>query len=388
MSSIVFLAVLLMSCSQFASQLYMPVLPDIAKDLALSSSASQAVIVSFFITLGLTQLIAGPLRDKYGDRHILIAGQLILVAGTLICGFAESNWQFLLGRVLQGIGSASPVLISRTLLAQYLTGAKLKSAMASLAMAASITAILSPMIAGTLAQLINWQGLSFIMVLHFALVLWLGFVILPKSQKNDAHSIRPRALASLYKSLLQDKNLILLANFKWLPTYLYLTIQLYLPFYLQAQFQFNTEQIGYAMMLPMAGLLVGSSLAKIMQKRMSYMKIVKLLWPALPIAAFIFEFSHISALVMLFAYTLVMMVFGAYFPSYMHIIGLLQPEKAGSANALVGAIELLFFTAIAWLTNVILFSSQHILPLIVLTCSMVLWFCWKKLSLNLTLCER
>jgi hypothetical protein len=91
---------------------------------------------------------------------------------------------------------------------------------------------------------------------------------------------------------------------------------------------------------------------------------------------------------MLFAYTLIMMVFGAYFPSYMHIIGLLQPEKAGSANALVGAIELLFFTALAWLTNVILFNSQHILPFIVLTCSMVLWLCWKKLSLNLTLCER
>lgn len=74
MFQVVFLAVLLMSCSQIASQIYIPVLPTITDSLQLTPSQGQAAVISYFTTLGAAQLLVGPLRDKFGDRLYFLVG--------------------------------------------------------------------------------------------------------------------------------------------------------------------------------------------------------------------------------------------------------------------------------------------------------------------------
>jgi MFS family permease len=65
-------AILLLSCSQFASQIFLPALPQIADSLLLNKEQSQAMVTGYFMFLGVSQLIVGPLRDKYGDRPIFL----------------------------------------------------------------------------------------------------------------------------------------------------------------------------------------------------------------------------------------------------------------------------------------------------------------------------
>jgi DHA1 family 2-module integral membrane pump EmrD-like MFS transporter len=226
------LAVFLLSCSQLASQIYIPVLPSIGQDLTLSTAGSQALISSYFITLGLSQLITGPCRDKFGDKPIFIAGQAILVVGTILCTSATNPDVFLMGRVLQGIGSASPLLISRTILASKLSGAELKSAMATLAMASSVTSIVTPLISGVLSEWFSWRGMSTVLVLYYLLVTVCGLKLL-STQPQTETSVHPKFLIKQYRELLKQGPFLYVACIKWVPTFLYLTIQLYLPFMLQ-----------------------------------------------------------------------------------------------------------------------------------------------------------
>ncbi|WP_240479518.1 MFS transporter [Pseudoalteromonas rubra] len=375
------LAVLLMSCSQLVSQVYMPVLPDIADSLMLSNGQSQAMIISYFITLGAAQLIVGPLRDKYGDRPLFIAGQIILLIGTLLCALAPDNGTFLIGRILQGAGSASPVLISRTLLAQRLSGAKLKSAMATVAISASVTAIIAPLLGGMLSSWFGWQGLSLVLITYYLFITLFGLSLL-KTRAPQPIAINPMSLIRHYQNMARCQVFLSLASFKWVPTFLYLTLQLHLPFLLQERFGFTTSQTGQAMMLPMVGLLLGAVFAKVLQRHVSYMKIVLWLWPVLLMSALTFLLASDHALAVLLAYAAIMLVFGGYFPSYMHLIGLLHPTQAGTANALVGAIELLIFSVIAWLVNLWLPDNTQTLSLLVAVCAALLLLSWRTIRIQ------
>ncbi|MCG7561197.1 MULTISPECIES: MFS transporter [Pseudoalteromonas] len=375
------LAVLLMSCSQLVSQVYMPVLPDIADSLVLTNGMSQAMIISYFITLGASQLIVGPLRDKYGDRPLFIAGQAILLAGTLLCAVAPDSTTFLLGRILQGAGSASPVLISRTLLAQRLSGARLKSAMATVAISASVTAIIAPLLGGMLSSWFGWQGLSLVLITYYLFITIFGLSLL-KASEPQPFVINPMSLVRHYQNMVRCQVFLSLASLKWVPTFLYLTLQLHLPFLLQDRFGFTTSQTGQAMMLPMVGLLLGAVFAKVLQRHVSYMKIVLWLWPALLLSALTFVLASDNAIAILLAYAAIMLVFGGYFPSYMHLIGLLHPTHAGTANALVGAIELLIFSVIAWLVNQWLPDNTQAIALLIAVCAALLLLCWRTIRIQ------
>ncbi|MCG7534327.1 MFS transporter [Pseudoalteromonas sp. OOF1S-7] len=375
------LAVLLMSCSQLVSQVYMPVLPDIADSLKLSNGLSQAMIISYFITLGAAQLIVGPLRDKFGDRPLFIAGQIVLLIGTLLCAVAPDSSTFLIGRILQGAGSASPVLISRTLLAQRLSGAKLKSAMATVAISASVTAIIAPLLGGMLSSWFGWQGLSLALITYYLFITLFGLSLL-KTRAPQPIAINPMSLIRHYQNMARCQVFLSLASLKWVPTFLYLTLQLHLPFLLQERFGFTTSQTGQAMMLPMVGLLLGAVFAKVLQRRVSYLKIVLWLWPALLMSALTFLLASDHALAVLLAYAAIMLVFGGYFPSYMHLIGLLHPTQAGTANALVGAIELLIFSVIAWLVNLWLPDNTQTLSLLISVCAVLLLLSWRTIRIQ------
>lgn len=372
------LAVFLLSCSQLASQIYIPVLPSIGQDLTLSTAGSQALISSYFITLGLSQLITGPCRDKFGDKPIFIAGQAILVVGTILCTSATNPDVFLMGRVLQGIGAASPLLISRTILASKLSGAELKSAMATLAMASSVTSIVTPLISGVLSEWFSWRGMSTVLVLYYLLVTLCGLKLL-STQPQTETSVHPKFLIKQYRDLLKQGPFLYVACIKWVPTFLYLTIQLYLPFLLSHDFGYSDKDVGQAMMIPMVGLLIGTIFAKVLQKRFCYLRLVIWFWPLLIVGAGLFALS-VAPLGYLVAYAIIMLVFGIYFPSYMHLIGIIEPQKSGTANALVGAIELLVFTLLALAMNYWVLHSVFAVAVFICCCALVVLRAWHHLQ--------
>jgi MFS family permease len=287
---------------------------------------------------------------------------------------------FTLGRVLQGIGAAAPLLISRTLLVATLSGSQLKMAMAQLALVSSGVAILAPLIGGTFAYIANWQFIAWLLAGYFSITALVGWWILPTEPYTSAiHSVRPKFLLKQYGQLLREGQFIAIAAYKWLPTFIYLTIQLYFPFLLQQHFQLSEKQFGIVMTLPMSGLLMGASISKYLQKMMSELALFAIFWPLLIISALCYSLLPFSLATALFGYGLVMIVFGGCFAAYMQLLGTHYAAKTGSANALVGAVELLVFTLLALGCNAYVIQSFNDLAWIILSAAGLLLVAWFKL---------
>lgn len=58
------------------------------------------------LALASTLTFAGTLADRFGRRRIMMLGDLVMVAGSVICALSDSVALLIAGRVVQGVGSA------------------------------------------------------------------------------------------------------------------------------------------------------------------------------------------------------------------------------------------------------------------------------------------
>jgi len=371
------LAILFLSCSQLASQIFLPAMPDIATALDMSKNQLQEIMMYYFICLGFSQLIVGPLCDYLGNRRVFLICQMIFIIGTLTAGLAKNEVMFALGRILQGLGAAAPLLISRTILASKLDDKTLKSATASLAIAASIVAVIAPWFGGVIATEFSWKILFLVVTVYLLLVWCIGFRFLSKDQSvKSPNKLKFVVMLSQYKNLMVQSKFISIASFKWIPTFLYLTSQIYYPFELQEKFNLSAAQYGTAMMIPTIGLVLGTVLAKALHRYMSYKTMLILFWPLILISGvvlFVMPFSLYSSLM---SYSLLMVAFGTYYPCCIHLIVTSFKQSAATASALVGAVELLLFSLLAMLMCKYLITSYLDLSMLYVASSFILFISW------------
>ena len=345
-----FLAIMLLSCAQFGGQLFLPALPEVAQYFDLRNDQAQQLIMLYFLGFGFSQLVFGPWSDVAGRRKVFLFGQSLFIIGSLLCAFAQIPEILGVGRVVQGIGAGAPLIVSRTLLSDNLYGSKLKQAMASLAIAASVTSVIATPIGGWLTTETSWQTLFLITTVYLVVTWWIGARLIAV-QKNKPRKNSVGVVLKEFSSLMTDHKFILPSLFKWLPTLVYFVSATFLPFELQNRLALSAEQYGFYMTLPALGLIVGTLFARFAQRHLGYETILVVLLPLIllsGIGLYSFEFSLLNCLV---SYSLFMMCAGAYYPCSLHL--LVQPfrDKAGTVNALCGAIDMIVFSSIAIFIN-------------------------------------
>jgi MFS family permease len=82
-------------------------LPTIQADLHAKLADLQWVVDAYTLPFAALLLTAGTLGDRYGRKRVFLAGLVLFLLGSTLCGFANTlNW-FLTGRVIQGVGGAA-----------------------------------------------------------------------------------------------------------------------------------------------------------------------------------------------------------------------------------------------------------------------------------------
>ena len=73
-ATVVVLLTLLLGIQPITTDLYLPALPTVQHELGASIGAAQFTLSALIICFGLSQLVCGPLSDRYGRRPVLLAG--------------------------------------------------------------------------------------------------------------------------------------------------------------------------------------------------------------------------------------------------------------------------------------------------------------------------
>ena len=98
---------LLFSLTAFSIDIMLPALADMRDDLGAPMQRVQLVVPVFAAGYAASQLIFGPLSDRFGRRPTIIAGLVVYLTGSLVAAATASIELILAGRALQGMGGGA-----------------------------------------------------------------------------------------------------------------------------------------------------------------------------------------------------------------------------------------------------------------------------------------
>ena len=164
----------LMALNAFAIDAMIPALPAIGRDLAIDSdNHRQLVVVAYMFGFGSSQLIWGPLADRFGRRPVLAAGVALYALFALGCAFAGSFAVLIACRVAMGASAA----VTRVLVTAMVRDLYEGEAMARIMSLVFMVFILVPVLAPSVGQLIllvgDWRMIFMVLAAYaLAMLAW------------------------------------------------------------------------------------------------------------------------------------------------------------------------------------------------------------------------
>lgn len=140
-----------------------PALPILAKTLASDVSAVQLNVSLFMVGLAISQLVTGPLSDRFGRRPVLLAGFGLAVVATIMCMFAETLPHLIAGRFLQALGGATGMVMSRAIIRDLYPRERVGGMISLVIAVMMIVQLLSPLIGGILETNFGWRAIFYFM---------------------------------------------------------------------------------------------------------------------------------------------------------------------------------------------------------------------------------
>ena len=160
-----------------ATDIYVPSLPQIARVFGGSTASAQFTITGYLMGFAVGQIIYGPLSDKYGRRPVVLFGLALYIAATLACIFAASIDALVGARVVQALGAAAPIILSRAIVRDLYEGARAARQFAQMSMIIGVTPIGAPVLGGFLQSWYGWQA-SFVVMLITGAAIAAGVIFL------------------------------------------------------------------------------------------------------------------------------------------------------------------------------------------------------------------
>ncbi|MCB1895054.1 MAG: multidrug effflux MFS transporter [Zoogloeaceae bacterium] len=149
---------LLLGIQPVSTDLYLPTLPAISASLGSSAAQTQLTLSALLLAFGGSQLVWGPLSDRFGRRPILLLG----LSGYVLFSFASTlvpsiEW-LVAARVGQGLALGAPVMCGRAIVRDLyppVAGARVMSrALTGLGVLACVSAPLGALV----AELFGWRA--------------------------------------------------------------------------------------------------------------------------------------------------------------------------------------------------------------------------------------
>ncbi|MEZ8696239.1 multidrug effflux MFS transporter [Vibrio lentus] len=335
------LAMMIIATGQVGVSIYLPSLPLIASDLSVTQVDVQLLVTLFLVGFGLSQLFYGPMSDAVGRRPIFLLGQGVYLIGTIVCfAFSDNMTALEVGRLLQGLGAGSASVLGRSVLRDSYDGPQLTKALSYISITASIMPIIAPVFGGWISFHLGWQAVFLFVLLYLLAIYILGYFVLPETLPYGKSRFEVSQVVKNYGRLLTNRQVISSASYNWM-SYMASLVSLSLfPFLMQEQLGLTAAEYGSLMIVPSAGLLIGSVALNLLNRRFSTPQLMSLAI-LIVLASGTWLLTHeLSIFNLVWAFTWLAIAQGISFP--LSISMLLEPHKkqAGAVSALSGSIQM------------------------------------------------
>jgi len=168
--------------------LLVPALPKLALTFGGDISIAQMTVSLYMVGIACSQIIMGPLSDKFGRRPVLLAGLTLMVAASLGCSFAESLPQLIAARFFQALGGATGMVVSRAIIRDLYNRERVSSMISLVIAVMMIAQMLSPLTGGLLETAFGWRAIFYVITAASLAITIAIALALPETRGNRAQA--------------------------------------------------------------------------------------------------------------------------------------------------------------------------------------------------------
>jgi len=202
---IILLLSLLLGLQPVTTDLYLPALPALTESFAAPMAQAQLTLTALLLAFGLSQLVWGPLSDRFGRRPILLVGLSAYVLASIASVLAPTMALLIVWRTVQGGAMGAGVMCARAIVRDLYTPLQGAHVMSKGLSGLAMIACISPPLGGLLAAWFNWRiallALTVFGVASLALVAWRFTETMPQKNRKTLH---PADLARTWLAIVRN----------------------------------------------------------------------------------------------------------------------------------------------------------------------------------------
>jgi DHA1 family bicyclomycin/chloramphenicol resistance-like MFS transporter len=181
--SMLLLLVAMTGVAPISLYMLVPSLPLLATSFASDISIAQMTVSLYMVGIACSQILMGPLSDRYGRRPILLAGLGLMVLASAACIFAETLPQLIAARFFQALGGASGMVISRAIIRDLYSRERISSMISLVIAVMMIAQMLSPLTGGLIESAFGWRAIFYV-ITAASLITAVGIaLLLPETRR-------------------------------------------------------------------------------------------------------------------------------------------------------------------------------------------------------------
>jgi DHA1 family bicyclomycin/chloramphenicol resistance-like MFS transporter len=187
---IVLVLSLLLGLQPITTDLYLPALPTIAQGFGAAMPQAQLTLSALLLAFGVSQLVWGPLSDRFGRRPVLLTGGGLYVLASIGSAAVTSIEQLIVLRSLQGAAMGAGVMCARAVVRDLYAPTEGARIMSKGLTGLGVIACLSAPVGGLLAEFFGWR----ITLLALAVFGALALLVVALRFEETLAQKNPRAL--------------------------------------------------------------------------------------------------------------------------------------------------------------------------------------------------
>jgi len=199
----------LVAFGPLSTDMYLPSLPAMKADFGATVSQVQLTLSVFLGGFAVSQLLYGPLSDRFGRRPVLLFGIVVYGVASVACFLSTTIEALIIARFFQAFGACSGPVLGRAVVRDVYGQERAAQVLAYMGSAMALAPAVAPMFGGYLQVWFGWQAnFVAISVFAFVLVLLVAFLIQETNQHQNPDALKPARLIGNYLELLRHREFL------------------------------------------------------------------------------------------------------------------------------------------------------------------------------------
>jgi DHA1 family bicyclomycin/chloramphenicol resistance-like MFS transporter len=346
-------------------------LPSLIARFQSEAGVAQLTISLSLLGLAVSQLVLGPLSDRYGRRPVVLGGLALAAVASLIAMFAGTITGLVAARVAQALGASTGQVIGRAIVRDLYARERAASVLGMVTSAVVVMPMMAPLIGGLLDSGFGWQSIFvFMAAISFAVLAWAALA-LPETHQPSPTAFAPARIAVDLGALAASPRFfgyILAVALGSAPFYTFMGGA---PYVIITQMGRSSAEYGIWFALSAIGFMAGNVSAARFAPRFGIDRMIR--WgilvtvagTILPIACWLIE-PQIGPLAVFLPQAVISYGNGLLLPTAVAGAVSIRPEIAGTASGITGATQMTIGAVATQLVSHALAGAETALPMLLL----------------------